>query len=117
VRDTLYILFLKTLSLEPMHLYGIGVRLGKIRGGALRVGEGSLSPVLSRLERDGHVVSDWHISGNNRRAKYYTLTTVGRTEPIRDTHGWEMRTRRDHTLLKASRGDFMVMLTSAGSSS
>lgn len=75
------------------------------------MGDGSLCPVLSRLERDGLVVSDWRISGNNRRAKYYTLTTAGRTQLIRETQGGEMQSTAITTILKASRRDFIAMVT------
>src|SRR5919109_3875445 len=78
VQGTLHILILKTLALEPLHGYGIGVRLEQISQGVFRVNAGSLFPALRRLERDGLISGDWRVTENNRRAKYYTLTAEGR---------------------------------------
>jgi PadR family transcriptional regulator PadR len=89
VQGTLQMLILKTLTLEPLHGYGIGVRLEQIGGGALRVNAGSLFPGLRRLERDGLIEGEWRVSENNRRAKYYRLTAQGRTRLTRETRQWE----------------------------
>ena len=78
VQGTLYMLILKTLALEPMHGYGIGVRLEQISRGVFQVNAGSLFPALRRLERDGLVTSEWRVTENNRRAKYYALSPQGR---------------------------------------
>ncbi len=80
VQGTLHMLILKTLALEPMHGYGIGVRLEQISKGIFRVNAGSLFPALRRLERDGLIAGDWRATENNRQAKYYTLTTQGRAK-------------------------------------
>ena len=78
-------LILKTLALEPMHGYGIGVRLEQISKGVFQVNAGSLFPALRRLERDGLIAGDWRVTENNRRAKYYVLTPQGRaTAQARD---------------------------------
>src|SRR5881396_4056521 len=78
VQGTLHMLILKTLALEPMHGYGIGVRLEQISRGVFQVNAGSLFPALRRLERDGLLESEWRATENNRRAKYYRLTEAGR---------------------------------------
>ncbi len=78
VQGTLEMLILKTLALEPMHGYGVALRIEQISGGVFRVNAGSLRPALSRMERAGHVKSEWQATENNRRAKYYLLTSQGR---------------------------------------
>ena len=78
VQGTLHMLILKTLALEPMHGYGIGVRLEQISRGVFQVNAGSLFPALRRLERDGLISGEWRVTENNRRAKYYRLTPAGR---------------------------------------
>ena len=80
VQGTLYMLILKTLTLEPMHGYGIGVRLEQISKGVFQVNAGSLFPALRRLERDGLIAGEWLVTENNRRAKYYKLTAQGRAK-------------------------------------
>ena len=74
VQGTLDMLILKTLALEPMHGYGIGVRLEQISKGVFQVNAGSLFPAFRRLERDGLIKAEWRATENNRRAKYYALT-------------------------------------------
>ena len=88
VQGTLDMLILKTLQLEPMHGYGIGVRLEQISRGVFRVNAGSLFPAFRRLERDGLVKADWRETENNRRAKYYALTAAGRRQLERETREW-----------------------------
>src|SRR5499427_4584392 len=78
VQGTLHMLILKTLALEPMHGYGIGVRLEQISRGVFQVNGGSLFPALRRLERDGLIKGEWRPTENNRRGKYYALTASGR---------------------------------------
>src|SRR6185369_9487082 len=92
VQGTLHMLILKTLALEPMHGYGIGVRLEQISKGVFQVNGGSLFPALRRLERAGLIKDDWHATENNRRAKYYTLTASGRATLRRETRDWEVQT-------------------------
>src|SRR5215475_3043734 len=89
VQGTLHMLILKTLSLEPMHGYGIGVRLEQISKGPFQVNAGSLFPALRRLERDGFISGKWRATENNRRAKYYALTVSGRTTLDRETRDWK----------------------------
>jgi len=105
VQGTLYMLILKTLDLEPMHGYGIGVRLEQISKGVFQVNAGSLFPALRRLERDGLIRGEWRVTENNRRAKYYSLTTSGRAMLKRETRAWEVQTAAIGRILKASLGE------------
>jgi transcriptional regulator len=98
-------LILKTLALEPMHGYGIGVRLGQISKGVFQVNAGSLFPALSRLERDGLISGEWQITENNRRAKYYKLTPNGRARLKQEARDWEVQTSAIARILKASPGE------------
>src|SRR6201989_1204197 len=102
VQGTLDMLILKTLALEPLHGYGIGVRLEQISRGALQVNAGSLFPALRRLERTGLISGAWQPTENNRRAKYYSLTPRGRAQLKRETRDWEAQTRAIARILKAS---------------
>jgi PadR family transcriptional regulator, regulatory protein PadR len=104
VQGTLHMLILKTLALEPMHGYGIGVRLEQISRGVFQVNGGSLFPALRRLERDHLIASDWRVTDNNRRAKYYTLTVQGRATLRRETREWEVQTAAIERILRASPG-------------
>ena len=105
VQGTLHMLILKTLALEPMHGYGIGVRLEQISRGVFQVNAGSLFPALRRLERDGLIKGDWRLTENNRRAKYYSLTTQGRAKLKQETRDWEVQTTAIHRILRASLGE------------
>jgi transcriptional regulator len=98
-------LILKTLALEPMHGYGIGVRLEQISKGVFQVNAGSLFPALRRLERDGLILGEWRITENNRRAKYYKLTAEGRSQLKRETRDWEVQTSAIAKILKTSPGE------------
>src|SRR6266850_5990544 len=89
VQGTLHMLILKTLALEPMHGYGIGVRLEQVSGGVFQINAGSLFPALRRLERDGLIKGEWRTTANNRRGKYYSVTAQGRTKLKRETRDWE----------------------------
>jgi PadR family transcriptional regulator, regulatory protein PadR len=105
VQGTLHMLILKTLALEPMHGFGIGVRLEQISRGVFQVNAGSLFPALRRLERDGLVAADWRVTENNRRAKYYTLTPQGRARLKRETRDWDTQSTAIARILKASLGE------------
>ncbi|MEZ5289097.1 MAG: PadR family transcriptional regulator [Vicinamibacterales bacterium] len=105
VQGTLHMLILKTLALEPMHGYGIGVRLEQISRGVFRVNAGSLIPALRRLERDGLIAGDWRPTENNRRGKYYALTPRGRAMLKRETREWEQQTAAIARILAASTGE------------
>ncbi len=89
LRGSLDLLVLKTLSLAPMHGWGISQRVQQISEGALEVNQGSLYPALQRLEKGGLVTSDWGTTGNNRRARYYTLTAAGRRALGEELASWQ----------------------------
>ena len=105
VQGTLHMLILKTVALEPMHGYGIGVRLEQISRGVFQVNAGSLFPALRRLERDGLITGEWRITENNRRAKYYRLTGPGRATLKRETRDWEAQSTAIARILDASLGE------------
>jgi transcriptional regulator len=101
VQGTLDMLILKTLALEPMHGYGIGVRIEQISRGVFQVNAGSLFPAFRRLERDGFIRGEWRDSENNRRARYYSLTAQGRARLRRDTRDWQAQTAAIARILEA----------------
>jgi transcriptional regulator len=105
VQGTLDMLILKTLALEPMHGYGIGVRLDQISRGIFQVNAGSLFPAFRRLERDGLIKADWRTTDNNRRAKFYALTAAGRARLARATRDWETQAAAIARILRASTGE------------
>jgi len=88
LRGSLDLLVLKTLSLEPMHGWGISQRVQQISKGVLEVNQGSLYPALQRLEKDGLITSDWGTTDNNRRARYYKLTASGRRALGDELESW-----------------------------
>ena len=88
LRGSIDLLVLKALALEPMHGWGIGLRIQQISNGRLDVNQGSLYPALQRLEHHGWVESDWQSTENNRRARYYSVTPVGRAELRNETARW-----------------------------
>ena len=88
LRGTLDLLILKTLTLEPMHGWGIGARIQQVSRGVLDVNQGSLYPALQRLEQRGWIESEWRTSENNRRAKYYRLSASGRRAVGAETTSW-----------------------------
>ena len=97
VQGTLDMLILKTLASGSMHGWGIARHIQQISDEVLRVEEGSLYPALRRLELDGCVTAEWAASENNRRARYYTLTSRGRKQLVRESEHW------DHLVLAISR--------------
>ncbi len=89
-QGTLALMVLKTLDiLGPLHGYGIARRIEQISGDLLTVNQGTLYPVLLRLEQEGSIASDWGISENNRKARFYRLTRGGRAQLRAETQGWE----------------------------
>jgi PadR family transcriptional regulator PadR len=88
LRGTLDLLVLKTLTLEPMHGWGISQRIQEFSRGVLDVNQGSLYPALQRLEHKGWIDSEWETTENNRRAKYYRLTAQGRRAVGTETASW-----------------------------
>src|SRR5499425_688061 len=88
VQGTLDMLVLKTVALEPMHGYGIAVRLEQMSKGTFRINAGSLFVALQRLQRAGLLKSEWKATENSRRAKYYILTVQGRKRLESETREW-----------------------------
>jgi transcriptional regulator len=85
---TLDLLILKAVSLGPLHGYGVLLRIGQISGGALLVEQGALYPALFRLVRKGLLKASWGTSDNNRRAKFYELTSAGRKRLRQESADW-----------------------------
>src|SRR5712691_9876990 len=88
VQGTLDLLLLKILALEPLHGWAISRRLKQVSGDVLQVSDGSLYPSLHKLEQEGWIKAQWAPSENNRRAKYYSLTRLGRKELDKETANW-----------------------------
>src|ERR1700685_4081382 len=88
LQGTLDMLILKTLQLEPMHGYGIAMRIEQISKGVFQVNPGSLFPAFRRLERDGLMKTEWRETENSRRAKYYALTPDGRRKLKSEAQEW-----------------------------
>lgn len=101
VQGTLEMLILKTLALEPMHGYGVALRIEQVSQGVFRVNPGSLLPALARMERAGRVKSEWRASENNRRAKYYMLTARGRKALADEQATWDRQTAAITRILEA----------------
>jgi len=90
LQGTLALMVLKSLDLlGPQHGYGIARRIEQISGDLLAVNQGTLYPLLLRLEHEGSIASQWGVSENNRRARFYRLTTAGRKQLREETHDWE----------------------------
>jgi transcriptional regulator len=104
VQGTLEMLVLKTLALEPMHGYGVALRIEQMSRGVFRVNPGSLLPALSRMERAGRIRSEWRATENNRRAKYYSLTAKGRRSLSAETERWASQTAAIARILEAKNG-------------
>jgi len=85
---TLDLLILKAISLGRLHGYGVLLRIGQISGGALEIQQGALYPALYRLEHKGLIQSEWGVSENNRRAKYYSLTKAGQRQLGEEVSSW-----------------------------
>ena len=101
IQGTLDLLLLKTLSLEPMHGYGIARRIEQISRGVFKVNPGSLLTALQRLERSGHLDAEWRVTENARRARYYRLTRTGRKQLQVETESWSRRVSAVARLLNA----------------
>ncbi|MFZ3332955.1 MAG: PadR family transcriptional regulator [Candidatus Acidiferrales bacterium] len=89
LQGTLDLLILKTLALEPMHGWGIAQRIHQVSRDMLQIQQGSLYPALYRLERKKWIRSEWGLSENNRRARYYALTKAGRQQLAKEMADWE----------------------------
>ena len=101
VQGTLEMLVLKTLALEPMHGYGLALRIEQISGGIFKVNPGSLLPALSRMERSGRVRGEWRLTENNRRAKYYKLTADGHKALEQERRQWGRQITAINQILEA----------------
>ena len=102
VQGTLDMLVLKALALEPMHGYGISVRLEQMSKGVFRLNAGSLFLAIQRLERSGLIKGEWKSSENNRRARYYALTEQGRKRLNSETREWSRQVAAIARILEAS---------------
>jgi transcriptional regulator len=92
-QGTLALMVLKTLeTMGPLHGYGIARRIEQTSGDSLVVQYGTLYPALLKLEQEGYIASDWGVSENNRRARYYRLTRAGRKQVERETREWQETT-------------------------
>jgi transcriptional regulator len=92
-QGTLALMVLKTLeTMGRLHGYGIARRIEQTSGDLLAVNYGTLYPALLKLEQEGYIASDWGVSDNNRKAKFYTLTRAGRKQVQRETRDWEQTT-------------------------
>jgi len=89
VQGTLDLLILKILALEPQNGWAIGQRLKQLSSAVLQVSEGALYPALHKLEQEGWITAEWRPSENNRRAKFYSLTRLGRRQLARETESWQ----------------------------
>ena len=98
---TLDLLILKAVSLGSLHGYGVLLRIEQISGGALQIQQGALYPALYRLEHQGLIDSEWGVSENNRRAKYYRLTREGRERLGLEMANWERLTAAMALVLSA----------------
>lgn len=92
-QGTLALMVLKTLeTMGPQHGYGLARRIEQTSGDAFSINYGTLYPALLKLEQEGYVSSEWGVSDNNRKAKYYKLTRAGRRQLARETREWEQTT-------------------------
>ena len=88
VQGTLDLLILKILALEPLHGFAIGQRLKQLSADVLQVSDGSLYPALHKLEQEGWITAEWRPTENNRRAKFYSLTRLGRRQLEQEKANW-----------------------------
>jgi transcriptional regulator len=88
LQGTLDLLILKAVALGPMHGYGVSLRIAQLSAESLQVPQGSLYPALHRLEQQAWIQSEWGVSENNRKAKFYSLTKTGRRQLEHETANW-----------------------------
>ena len=103
LQGTLDLLILKSLALGPVHGYGVSLRIQQLSREALQVQQGSLYPALHRLEHQGWIASEWGVSDNNRKAKFYSLTPAGQKQLARETAEWKSLTDAVGLILGANR--------------
>ncbi len=103
LQGTLDLLVLKTLdSMGPMHGFGIAVRIQQVSKDLLQLNQGTLYPALLRLEQRGWIVSQWGVSENNRKAKYYSLTRAGCKQLVEEAESWDRMSAMINRVLRAS---------------
>ena len=102
LQGTLDVLVLKTLTWGPKHGYGVARALQQLTDDVLHIEEGSLYPSLHRMERKGWITSEWGLSENNRRAKYYELTTAGRKQLVAEASTWTVFSQAVSKVLTAT---------------
>ena len=103
IQGTLDLLILKTLHVgQPMHGWGVSVRIQQVSDDVLRLNQGSLYPALHRLEHRGWIRSEWGTSENNRRAKFYSLTALGRSRLAEEQAHWDLFTGAVQRILASS---------------
>ena len=102
LQGTLDMLVLKALQLEPMHGWGITERIEHWSDSVLQLGQGTLYPALYRLERQGLIESAWHVTENNRRARYYALTREGRKQLTDELAQWRRMSRAINLVIDAT---------------
>jgi transcriptional regulator len=105
LQGTLDLLILKAISLGPTHGYGVLLRIQQISRDKLQIQQGSLYPALYRLEHQGLVASEWDVSDNNRKAKYYTLTAAGRRRLNDEVAYWRRLSAAIGLVIDADEGD------------
>ena len=103
LQGTLDMLVLRAIQHEPMHGWGITDRIEQWSEHVLQLGQGTLYPALYRLERQGLIESEWRVTENNRRARYYSLTAPGRRRLASEMASWERLSRAINLVLKAAR--------------
>ncbi len=102
LQGTLELLILKILSLEPMHGWGISERIQLLSDEVLLVNQGSLYPALQRMKRRGWIISEWRVTENNRRARYYALTAAGKRQLGEEREAWARSSTAVERILEAA---------------
>jgi PadR family transcriptional regulator PadR len=102
VQGTLNLLVMKIVALEPMHGWAISQRLKQISGNILQVSEGSLYPALHKLEQEGWITAEWKTSELGRRARFYSLTRLGRRQLLKESANWERLSNAITSVVKLS---------------
>jgi PadR family transcriptional regulator PadR len=102
LQGTLDLLVLNILNLQPMHGWGISERIQQMSGGVFRVNQGSLYPALQRLRRKGWLRSEWRVTENNRRARYYEVTAAGRKQLATERDEWQRSSAAIERILQAA---------------
>jgi PadR family transcriptional regulator len=105
LQGTLELLVLKALSLTPMHGWGIGQRIDQLSKDTFQIQQGSLYPALQRMLRRGWITSEWRITENNRRARYYLLTRAGKKQLETETAAWERASKAVNGILRVRTAD------------